>query len=232
MRSVLSFLFAFCLIEDPSRRIFGQKLFLSQSKNSDLVSGKFHFFCLLCKAGVGNGSGPVLEFWGTGVEVSCCRGFWDLLQGCILGVSWTGVWNVLGLGGGFAGVFCFRRERVVFGTRDGNGILDAAGRVVGWVVHGTFLMNVDLVPQMVECLHTGSAEGAGGRELDLGGEKEVGDCLSVNHPCEGCVALGGPVDGQGDGSIGWVDPDGLELFFFQSWVGYSKVVDGEPGRGV
>ena len=50
----------------------------------------------------------------------------------------------------------------------GTEFLDAAGRVGEWVVHGTFLMNVDLVPQMVECLHAGSAEGAGGRELDLG----------------------------------------------------------------
>ena len=94
-----------------------------------------------------------------------------------------------------------------------------------WVVHGTFLMNVDLVPQMVECLHAGSAEGAGGRELYLGGEQEVGDCLGVDDPCEGCVALGGTVDGQGDGSIGWVEPDGFELCFLEYGVGRSEVVE-------
>ena len=96
----------------------------------------------------------------------------------------------------------------------GTAFLVAAGRLGEWVVHGTFLMNVYLVPQMKEGLHARLAEGVLGGELDLGGEKEVGDCLGVHHSCEWCVALGGPVGGQGDGAVGWVDPDMLELRFF------------------
>ena len=49
----------------------------------------------------------------------------------------------------------------------GTAFLVAAGRLGEWVVHGTFLMNVYLVPQMKEGLHAGTAEGAGGCELDL-----------------------------------------------------------------
>ena len=75
----------------------------------------------------------------------------------------------MGLGGGFAGVFLFSSGAGgVWNSGRERRFLVAAGRVGEWVVHGTFLMNVDLVPQMVECLHAGSAEGAGGRELDLG----------------------------------------------------------------
>ena len=114
----------------------------------------------------------------------------------------------------------------------GTAFLVAAGRLGEWVVHGTFLMNVYLVPQMKESLHARFAEGVLGRELDLGGEKEVGDCLGVHHSCEGCVALGGTVDGQGDGSVGWVEPDGFELGFLQLWVGCSEVVEYKSGRGV
>ena len=107
----------------------------------------------------------------------------------------------------------------------GTAFLVAAGRLGEWVVHGTFLMNVYLVPQMKEGLHARLAEGVLGRELDLGGEKEVGDCLGVHHSCEGCVALGGPVGGQGDGSVGWVEPDGFELCFLEYGVGRSEVVE-------
>ena len=46
------------------------------------------------------------------------------------------------------------------------------------------------------------------------------------------MALGGTVDGQGDGSVGWVEPDGFELGFLQLWVGCSEVVEYKSGWGV
>ena len=162
------FCLLFCWIEDPSRRIFGQKLFLNQSKNSDEISANSIFLCL-CKVGNG-GERAGLEFVPSGVGVSVAAGS-GVCARLHLGrfVGW--VWNVLGLGGGFAGVFFFSSGAggvLEFGT--GTAFLDAAGRVGGWVVHGTFLMNVYLVPQMKEGLHARLAEGVLGRELDLGGE--------------------------------------------------------------
>ena len=126
MRSVLSFLFAFCLIEDPSRRIFGQKLFLNQSKNSGQISANSIFLVALCNVGNG-GERAGLEFVPSGVGVSVA---WNLgyVQGCILGVSWAGygtswVWEAALLV-----FFVFVGSGWVFGTRDGNGVFGCRGQ--------------------------------------------------------------------------------------------------------
>jgi hypothetical protein len=126
------FCLLFCLIEDPSRRIFGQKLFLNQSKNSDDIFANSIFLLPWCKAGDG-GERAGLEFWLNGVGVSVAAGS-GVCARLHLGrfVGW--VWNVLGLGGGFAGVFCVRRERVGFWNsgRERRFWLPRAGWVNGW----------------------------------------------------------------------------------------------------
>ena len=107
-------------------------------------------------------------FWGTGVEVSVAAGS-GFVARLHLGRFVDGGMERLGLGRRLCWRILFSSGAggvLELGT--GTAFLVAAGRVGEWVVHGTFLMNVDLVPQMVECLHAGSAEGAGGRELDLG----------------------------------------------------------------
>ena len=168
VRSVLSFLFAFLWIEDPSRRIFGQKLFLNQSKNSDDNLANSIFPCLGARPETA-GSGPV---WS-----SCRRGLGFLLLG-IWGMCKVASWAFRGRGYGTSwaweaallAYFVFVGSGWCFGTRDGNGVFGCRGQGGKWVVHGTFLMNVDLVPQMKKGLHARLAEGVLGRELDLGGE--------------------------------------------------------------
>ena len=73
-------------------------------------------------------------------------------------------------------------------------------------------MNVDLVPQMVECVHAGSAEGVGGRSI-LVERRRSGIVSASITPVKGVWRWVGRFVGQGDGSIGWVNPDGLELRF-------------------
>ena len=166
MRSVLSFLFAFLLDRRSKSKNFWSKIVFEPIKKFGRHFGKFHFSLSWCKAGDG-GERAGLEFVPSGVGVSVA---WNLgyVQGCILGVSWAGYGTSWAWEAALLGYFVFVGSGWCLELGTGTEFLDAAGRVGGWVVHGTFLMNVDLVPQMVECLHAGSAEGAGGRELDLG----------------------------------------------------------------
>ena len=212
MRSVLSFLFAFLFDRRSKSKNFWSKIVFEPIKKFGRHFCKFQFSFCLCKVGNG-GERAGLEFVPSGVGVSVA---WNLgyVQGCILGVSWAGYGTSWAWEAALLAYFVFVGSGWCLELGTGTAFLVAAGRVGEWVVHGTFLMNVYLVPQMKEGLHARLAEGVLGRELDLGGEKEVGDCLGVHHSCEGCVALGGPVGGQGDGSVGWVDPDRLELRFF------------------
>ena len=162
------FCLLFCWIEDPSRRIFGQKLFLNQSKNSDDILANSIFLCLGARPETA-GSGPV---WS-----SCRRGLGFLLPG-IWGMCKVASWAFRGLGMERPGFgrrlcWCFLCSSGAGGFLElgtGTAFLVAAGRLGEWVVHGTFLMNVYLVPQMKEGLHARLAEGVLGRELDLGGE--------------------------------------------------------------
>ena len=168
MRSVLSFLFAFCLIEDPSRRIFGQKLFLNQSKNSDDIFANSNFSFACARSGTA-GSGPVWSSFRRGLGFLLPRVL-GYVQGCILGVSWAGYGTSWAWEAALLVFFVFVGSGWVLELGTGTAFLVAAGRLGEWVVHGTFLMNVYLVPQMKEGLHARLAEGVLGRELDLGGE--------------------------------------------------------------